>query len=199
MACSYSGLGHAADEVGVVDTEQGAEALRHHVRGDGRLLAATTTAQHLDIPKQQDGRHDAPHRLDLLAGEAHDAKGIVGGGKLLLVVHVSKGDAAVAHEAVLLGVFQPQVGNVGLVRAGQQLVEGMEVALVAVLADGTGLLQQVGVDGGANDKARDVKVDADELALEDRRADVREGVRANGRGLQACRQASLQSGTSCRS
>ena len=56
--------------------------------------------------------------------------------------------------------------DVALVGATQQLVEAVEVALVAVLAHAAALLQQVRVNGRANDKARAVKVDANELALQ---------------------------------
>ena len=55
--------------------------------------------------------------------------------------------------------------DVGLVGATQQLVKAVKVALVGVLPDAAALLQQVRVNGGTNDRAGVVKVNADELAL----------------------------------
>lgn len=64
-----------------------------------------------------------------------------------------------------LFVNASQRTNVRLVGAAQKLVKPVEVALVGILADTAALLQQVRVNRRANDKARAVKVNADEFAL----------------------------------
>lgn len=63
-----------------------------------------------------------------------------------------------------------------MVSTAQQLVKAMEGALVLILAHATALLQQVCVNGGANDHAGIVKVNANEFAL--RMVGVRAGKKA---------------------
>lgn len=68
----------------------------------------------------------------------------------------------------MLGVeprFPQTLTDVRLVRAAQELVEAVKVALVGILAHAAALLQQVRVDGRTDDGARVVKVNADKFAL----------------------------------
>lgn len=120
----------------------------------------------LHVSKEHHGRHNTEDGAEILLGHAHDVHGLDGGLVLRCIINSRYGKGAIGQEGVGLGVLEDELGAVLGSGSGEQLVEDVESSLILGLADGSRLLQEIGLNIGAGDVARGIKVDSDEFTLE---------------------------------